>query len=223
MNPDFLTDLNIIGRAKQKQFKQRLAALILRHHVYLPQSVRMMEMELCERLLPGTVDVKIQSQIRIWQQAMAKTCHHDANNAGLQQWNQQYIANLPAKLLQNPQLAALWALAQKHSFNRGEIIHYPDSINRQHIDFILTTETQNASHECRIFQMGNELRITGKDSTTELSGSYYADLTLTGDLSLNTESKHEPKVESCWQWPHSKTSFSVGNSKLLVKLGQNIR
>ncbi|MEE9355682.1 MAG: formylglycine-generating enzyme family protein [Methylococcaceae bacterium] len=221
-NSDFWMGLKIESEPGQQNFKQRLVTLIRAHHVYLPESVRMMEMALCDRLFPGTVDSEMKLQIKTWQQAMAKTCYHQASNDRLQQWNREYIDSLPLALLKNPQLAALWAFAQKHTLNQGEIIHYPDTINKQDVDFIFASETSVANQPCQLFQTGHELRITDQDTTTLSMGSYYTDLILEGDLSIKTVSQQGKNAESQWQWQHSTDSYTQGNSMLLVEMGQAI-
>ncbi len=220
---DFWRTLKLEASAEQQHFKKCLVKLMQVHHAYLPQSVRMMEMDQCERVLPATVDQQTQAEIQHWQQAMARTCYQLADQQNLQAWNQDYIASLPVIMLQNPSIAVLWACAQKQKLDRGEIIQYPETINKQHVEFILAREVGDESLLCRVFQVGDELRISEKNTNIEASGSYYADLMLQGDLSIKTEHPHGSVNKARWQWQNTRDTVSQGNSKVIVELEQTMQ
>ena len=160
---------------------QQSSVLIRAHHVGLPASIRYAELDVCQRLLPGVLDVPELAAVRQWKRSIVKTAEQSASPV-LREWQHRHVQRHPltTSLWQdNPELAALWAIAQRDQENSDESPELPPEVSAEQVWYFLQTRTPQ-THQARLCQRGQGLVLETDDGLP--TGSWFADLTVSSGV-----------------------------------------
>ena len=159
--------------------QRQAVALIRAHHAGLPDSMRYAELDVSERLVPGGLDEPLREAVQHWKRAIVKTAEQ-TDWPALREWQHRHVQRHPltAKLWQdNPELAALWAIAQRNRPDSDETPELPPQVTAEQVWYFLQQGTpQTRAYTLR--QRGQALVLDRGDE----QGSYYAEMELAGGV-----------------------------------------
>jgi hypothetical protein len=187
--------------ALDPELKCRLVGLIRSHHAHLPKSLRLAELDVCNRLAPDCLGDPVSKEAKQWKQDMVKTCYQYPDRLALSQWLGRHVARHSQTMWQdNPELAALWALAQRDKLQNGETLELPRHARGEDVLFFLPRRNNPQPRPCILRQRGQELVLEESNAlgnqTPDLHnpGSHLANLTLATDgLFVQQEYTNDPQ------------------------------
>ena len=161
--------------------QQQAVAAIRAHHAGLPASLRYAELDVCERLVPGILQESLLAEVQQWKQAITKTAAASALPA-LREWQDRHLARHPATEAlwgNNPELAALWAIAQRGKLNEDEPLALPPYVAAEQVGYFLQSGNPPA-RTATLRQRGQHLLLV-TDGAGD-AGSFFADMNLTAGV-----------------------------------------
>ncbi|MEN8259210.1 MAG: formylglycine-generating enzyme family protein [Pseudomonadota bacterium] len=164
------------------ELQSRAIALIRSHHVQLPVSIRLAELDDCERLAPGCLDKPDRREVQRWRRDIVKTFAVHADLPALRDWQGRHLAGKSEMMWRNNgELAALWALAQRVKLDKGEAVELPPHVKDEDVRFFLDIGRFSQPRSCTLRQRGEQLVLEEGDMTDSNAGSPYARLSLAED------------------------------------------
>jgi formylglycine-generating enzyme required for sulfatase activity len=188
--------------ALDPELKCRLVGLIRSHHAHLPKSLRLAELDVCDRLAPDCLGDPVGKEAKQWKQDMVKTCYQYPDHPALSQWLGRHVARHSQTMWQdNPELAALWALAQRDKLQNGETLELPRHAREEDVLFFLPRRNNPQPRPCILRQRGQELVLEEHNATGNQTpdlhnpGSHLVNLTLATDgLFVQQEYTDDPQL-----------------------------
>ena len=174
--------------------QQQAIALIRAHHAGLPASIRYAELDVCQRLLPGVLEDSEFASVQQWKRSIVKTAEQSASPV-LREWQHRHLQRHPlttALWQDNPELAALWAIAQRDQENSDESPELPPEVSAAQVWYFLQTRTPQ-THQARLCQRGQVLVLETGDGLP--TGSWFADLTVSGGVFVR-ESRNDARSQA---------------------------
>jgi len=187
-NPAAIAKYQQLFQALDPPLQHRAVAAIRAHHAGLPDSVRYAELDVCERLVPGVLDAPVREAVRQWKRAVVKTADQ-SNMPLLREWQNRHLHRHPytASLWQdNPELAALWAIAQRGQQDVDETAELPPQVSAEQVWYFLQQGT-GQTRAGTLCQRGQDLMLdVGEAAGT---GSFFAKMDLSGGVFVR-QSRH---------------------------------
>ncbi len=187
-NPAAIAKYQQLFQALDPPLQHRAVAAIRAHHAGLPDSVRYAELDVCERLAPGVLEASVREEVRQWKRAVVKTADQ-SNMPLLREWQNRHLHRHPytASLWQdNPELAALWAIAQRDQQDMDATAELPPQVSAEQVWYFLQQGT-GQTRAGTLCQRGQDLILdVGEAAGT---GSFFARMDLSGGVFVR-QSRH---------------------------------
>ncbi|MCX7109141.1 MAG: formylglycine-generating enzyme family protein [Proteobacteria bacterium] len=187
-NPAAIAKYQQLFQALDPPLQHRAVAAIRAHHAGLPDSVRYAELDVCERLAPGVLEASVREEVRQWKRAVVKTADQ-SNMPLLREWQNRHLHRHPytASLWQdNPELAALWAIAQRGKQDVDATAELPPQVSAEQVWYFLQQGT-GQTRAGTLCQRGQDLILdVGEAAGT---GSFFARMDLSGGMFVR-QSRH---------------------------------
>ncbi|MEI7870022.1 MAG: formylglycine-generating enzyme family protein [Candidatus Methylumidiphilus sp.] len=187
-NPAAIAKYQQLFQALDPLLQHQAVAAIRAHHAGLPDSVRHAELDVCERLAPGVLEASVREEVRQWKRAVVKTADQ-SNMPLLREWQNRHLHRHPytASLWQdNPELAALWAIAQRGKQDVDATAELPPQVSAEQVWYFLQQGT-GQTRAGTLCQRGQDLMLdVGEAAGT---GSLFAKMDLSGGVFVR-ESRH---------------------------------
>jgi formylglycine-generating enzyme required for sulfatase activity len=210
-----LRGLHIASAAAVEKYQQRfrdldpalqreVVRLIQTHHAGLPESMRLHETAVCERLAPGSIEPQALSAAKEWERNIVKTRYQRSERA-LIDWLDRFAARQSGETWsETPESAALWALAQREKLARGESVELPPGVRQEEVDFFLRRGESVATIHCTVRQRGQDLVLEQAEQSNVAedvtAGSPVADFTLVDEGVFVWESTGEDTGGARWRF-----------------------